>query len=162
MRGRKEEEVSPREAQNSAERRQRIPFGAPKRKLSLDQATAERLQGKVPRWITDKDGRISAAQAGGYEFVTAEGGEKVGDSGVTESGGSHIRKLVGKHEDGSPQYAYLMAIDKEFYDEDQRAKEAVNAKVDESVRRGTGEMAAANAELHGRGGTYLKDVQYQP
>lgn len=161
MRGRRTEEDT-REAQTSAQRRQRIPFGTPKRKLSLDEATAERLKGKVPRWIIDKDGRIPSAQAGGYEFITAEGTEKVGDTVQSEEGGKNIRKLVGKHEDGSPQYAYLMAIDKEFYEEDQRAKEAVNAKVDESIRRGTGEMASANSELRGRGETYLKDVQYQP
>lgn len=71
------------------------------------------------RVINDQDDRLARAQEAGYEFV--ESSEKLGDPRVAEASaiGSAVSKPVGGGVTG-----YLMRIPKEFYDEDQAAKEA--------------------------------------
>lgn len=127
-----------REATVARERKQRVPFGTMQSKMALDTKTLDKCtaNGMVPRWINDENHgqRIKSAQEGGYEFITAEG-TTVGNKAVDEA--SKVRKLVGSHKDGSPKYAYLLAIHKQFHEEDMQAKEAVNRKVDDSIRAGT-------------------------
>lgn len=71
------------------------------------------------RVINDQDDRLARAQEAGYEFV--ESSEKLGDPRAAEGTtlGSAVAKPVGGGVTG-----YLMRIPKEFYDEDQAAKEA--------------------------------------
>lgn len=155
----------------NAGRKERIPFGAMRSKLAMDPETTKRYNeaGKVLRWINDTEGgnRVRAAQAGGYEFCTADGSEVAGtpDGSAAIEEGKMIRKHVGSDENGKPKYAYLMAIDKEFYEEDQRAKEAVNQKVDAAIKGGT--LAKGGTERISENGTeqgksYIKQVDYRP
>lgn len=150
-----------RAAETSESRRKRAPFGVPKKKLNLDDATMQRLKddGLVPRWVNDVGSRIHEALAGDYNFVNNPN-VKVGDT--EESVDARIRKQVGTQKTGEPLYAYLMAIKKEFYDEDQEAKEEINKKVDHAIRGGnpTGlKHHGINPEL---GGSTVKNIDYQP
>ena len=125
------------EAQSTG-RRKRTPFGSLNMKLSVDQATLDNLKkrGMVARWINDDNHgqRIKDAYAGDYEFVEATGNEVIGNSAADVD--KRIKKLVGTEKDGSPKYAYLMAIKSEYHAEDQAAKEQINSKVDETIRAG--------------------------
>lgn len=143
-------------------RRKRTPFGVMRLKMSLDAETMKRLEAenKIPRWINDDDHgqRIMNAREGDYEFVESVG--QVGDKAVDAD--RRIRKLVGSHKDGSPKYAYLMAIPKEFYEEDQKAKEAVNQQVDDTIRAGSPKGSRPLNMAPDQGGTYVKDINYTP
>jgi hypothetical protein len=146
-------------------RTDRIPFGVLRQKLNLDKATEARLKREklVPRWINDDDfgQRIKDAQSGGYEFVTADGTEKIGDAKELQDSNKAIKKLVGTHRDGSSKIAYLMAIPEEFYNEDQAAKEEVNMRVDNAIRGGN----PAGLKHHGvdpkHGSTYKKNIKLE-
>ena len=149
------------------DRKDRVPFGTMKSKLTLDAQTVKRFadQGKVPRFVNDADGgvRIGQAQAGGYEFVTADGSEFIGtpDGTMGPESGSLITKPAGKDENGKSYRAYLMAIDKDLYEEDQAAKEEVNKKVDDAIRGGT--LANGGTEvIPGKGKSYIKQADYKP
>lgn len=148
------------------DRKDRVPFGTMKSKLTLDAQTTKKLAeaGKVPRVIND-DGSMRIAQAlqGGYEFVVSGGETYLGDSdgSAIPDCGSLIKKYVGKNDKGEPMYGYVMAIDKELYEEDKAAKEAVNKKVDDAIRGGT--LANGSTEkIPGKGETFIKQVDYRP
>ena len=81
--------------------------------------TAEQRKGYVRRWVNDVDGRIQMFEEAGYEAVTTP--TQVGDeiAGSASQVGSVVRKPV-----GGGVTAVLMEIPKEFYSEDQAAKEA--------------------------------------
>jgi hypothetical protein len=148
-------------------RTERIPFGVPRLKLDIDQATKINLKGKgrVPRWINDSDTRISDAMAGGYEFVNDDRlpvSTEQQEGTEAQSQERRIRKAVGKNEDGSTKYAYLMAIPEEFYQEDQAKKEERNKMVDIAIKGG----APPGLDNHGvspdKGRSYVKNVDYKP
>ena len=101
-----------------AERKQRVPLGVLRPKLA-----AKVRSGRVGRWLNDDGGRINDGLDGGYEFEKDKEGNK-------------IRKTVGKRKDGSEIHAYLMSIDKTFYDEDQATKQADINKVEEQIFSG--------------------------
>jgi hypothetical protein len=129
---------STRKASNTRARRKRVPFGVMRQKLSVDQKTLDDLKkkGKVPRWINDTGNRLMEAQESGYEFV--ENREKAIVTGTEEEEhDKRIRYQVGKDSNGLPTFAYLMAIKKQFYDEDQAEKERINAMVDQSIKAGS-------------------------
>lgn len=140
--------------------RERIPFGVPKRKMNIDADTAKRIAGKVPRWINDTDTRVVEAQRGGYEFV--EGEVKTGDAATKENKNRRVRKAVGKNADGSTRYAYLMAIDKEYYAEDQAEKEKTNKKVDDAIRGGQPNGLQHHGVNSSQGGVVVKNIEYNP
>jgi len=101
------------------DRTKRVPFGVRQQKLAKDP-----IKGFQQHWFNDNGkGRIEAAEAAGYEFVMGPDGQKV-------------KKLVGRGEDGKGMNAYLMKLPDEYAEEDRKAKEAENAKVDEAIRRG--------------------------
>jgi hypothetical protein len=118
-------------------------MGARRYKLQLSQADAKAFEdaGFVTRWVNDADGRVQSALAGGYNFVLPDEARSVGATeihqGNTDVGGK-VSKVVSR---GEPIIrAYLMKIEKEYYDEDQQAKEQGNMKVDEALRGdGSGE-----------------------
>jgi len=147
-------------------RTERVRFGGLKRKLNLDSATEKRIKADnlVPRFINDSDHgqRLRDAEAGGYKFIEAEGTEKVGDAEELQERDRRIRRLVGTNKDGSPQYAYLMGIPKEFYDEDQAEKEKENLKVDEAIRGGNPKGLKHHGIPRSQGDTYVKNVNYKP
>jgi hypothetical protein len=136
-------------------RRKRVGFGVAKLKMNLDDDTMKRLnaEGKVPRWFNDKEDRIQRALESDYEFVTYDG-VRVGDKEEGEDD-RRIKKHVGRG-----VYAYLMAIPKEYYDEDQAAKEETNMMVDEAIRGGT-PPGVETPNVAG-GGTYKGNIQYKP
>ena len=80
----------------------------------------------VYRWVNDTTGRIERFKAAGYEPVTAD--VEVGTKAVDRNSklGSVITRSV-----GGTITAVLMRIPKEWYDEDQAAKQA---QIDESDR----------------------------
>jgi len=149
------------------DRKERVPFGTMKSKLTMDAATMKRFkeEGKVPRWIKDTDAgnRLRAAQQGGYEFCTADGTEYAGtpDGSAGFEAGNLIRKVTGKGENGKPEYSYLMTIDQELYEEDKATKEAVNRKVDDAIRGGT-LPGGGTEKIPGQGETYIKQADYRP
>lgn len=153
-------------ARGRQDRRARVPFGVQRRRMTLDSATEARLKakGKIPRWVNDDDhgSRLQQAQDGSYEFMTAAGTEAVGDAQEQQERDRRIRKLVGTHKDGSPKYAYLMAIDKELSDEDQREKEKTNRMVDEAIRGGNPSGLGHHGVSPDKGGTHVKNVDYNP
>jgi hypothetical protein len=112
----------------------RIPLGRHRPKLSVSSSNIP--AGKVPRWVNDKDGRIKDALDGGYEFVN-DPNAKVGEDTLNARlPGNAISRQVGTREDGSPLTAYLMVIDKELYDEDQKEKLASVNAIDEAIKAG--------------------------
>lgn len=84
-------------------------------------------RGLISRWVNDSGDRILRFREAGYEFVTTKGilvGERTAEQNpeMGESIGSIVCKRVGQ-EDGIPIMAYLMAIEEEFYAEDQKKKQ---------------------------------------
>ena len=136
-------------------RKERIPFGAARQKLSV--ASKE---GKVRRWVNDVGGRCQLAGDGGYEFVTDDD-LKIGETSIgsgNQALGSRVSRIVGTQPDGSPLVAFLMEIDEEFYKEDQEEKQKKIDLVDAQIQRG-------NIEGHvGRDGRYIpkEGITYKP
>jgi hypothetical protein len=109
--------MSPRGIPNNrpegrANRPTRTPIG------TRNKLTAPPREGYVRRFVNDVDGRIQMFEDAGYEAVRAP--TQVGDpmAGDSSQLGSVVRKPVGGGVD-----AVLMEIPKEWYDEDQLAKE---------------------------------------
>jgi hypothetical protein len=123
----KEEKVI-RTAADRNLRKKRKPFGIPRSKLGVD-IPEEDLNKYHYHWINDVGGRLSEAQNGDYEFVSSK------ELGLGDRE-SKIKVLVGTNEDGSPMYAYLMRINKEWYDEDQQELQKLNDRIDEQIRKG--------------------------
>jgi len=145
-----------RKTSTQERRKKRVPFGVPRHTLTVDEETRKKYESeeKVLRWFNDDDrGRIQRALDGGWEFVTDE--VKVGDD--EEEQEVRIKKRVGRD-----QYAYLMAILKEWYDEDQLAKEEKNQMVDAAIRGGKPPGLDDHGVAKGSGGSYVKGVDYAP
>ncbi len=104
----------------------RIPFGTPQTKL----AVCMELPGYFLYWTNDQDGKLEAAQAGGYEFVT---NKEIGEA----RDGTQVKRLVGSTKDGSPLYAYLMKIKQEWHQEDLDQLSAVDDKFESAIREGS-------------------------
>jgi len=89
---------------------------------------------KVARWVNDVSDRIIRFREGGWEFIT-DTGVCVGEKTVEASRdcGSTIRRLVGTGPNNEPLYAYLMAISKDWYNEDQERKQDRVDELEESI-----------------------------
>ena len=107
-------------------RAKRIPFGIARTKLEVPMT----LEGYHLHWVNDTPGRVMEAQRGGYEFTLPK------EIGLPESD-SQVKRLVGKHEDGSAMYAYLMKIEMSYYDEDQAKIQSEVDQFDRAIKRGT-------------------------
>lgn len=135
--------------QQESPRRQRIPVGVPRLKLN-----APNKEGYVRRWVNDDNTRLQDFEAGGYSFVhNVQAGDARGANDITarESVDSRVSRVVGKNEDGTPLRAYLMEIRKDWYDEDQRAKQARIDEQEAQMRRG----ADSEGNQPGRDGRYV-------
>lgn len=108
-----------RESQVEENRPKRTPVSQARDVLSVEMPS-----GKVGRWVNDQGNRLQKFLQGGWEFVTDKG-TVVGEKTVEASRGvgSVVHRLVGTKENHEPLYAYLMVISKEWYDDDQDAKE---------------------------------------
>lgn len=113
--------------------RKRVPIGGRRTKLQLSQNELDALKDYKLRWINDSQGRIPAAEAGGYEFVSPEEASSLGE-GAIHAGNSDLGARVSKVVDRHGTRAYLMKIRKDWYDEDQAEKEKQNALVDQQLR----------------------------
>lgn len=154
-----------REEQAKKARKQRVKFGDARLRMNIDPATADKLKrdGLVPRWVNDVKGRISELQMRGYDFVRDPDKEiQAGEDDNNTDMGSAVSKIVGTNADGSPMRAYLMAQDKENYEEDQALKEQVNMKVDEAIRAGEPMGPNASSVNSKDGKTYAKNIEYKP
>lgn len=115
--------------------KRRIPLGQYRSKMSIDSLDIDREK-VVPRWINDVGGRIRDALEGGYQFVN-DPNAKIGEDPQQSQGmGSAVNIRVGTKEDGSPQMAYLMTIDRDLYEEDQAYKQRLVDEIDESIKHG--------------------------
>ena len=114
----------------SKRKNQRTPFGVPRSKLTINGA---KIPGYMLRWINDQDNRILEAYEGGYEHVTKDEIPNIGDKNVVDMGdlGTVVSRVVGNHASGEPMRAYLMKIDQELYEEDQRLKEELMTDVED-------------------------------
>lgn len=117
-----------REEQTEIKRPQRIP---------VSQANRDRLkvagidqENFMHRWVNDSEGRLQAFLDGGWEFVDSLG-KPVGQ-GVDATAGTSSKFSKGV---GRGVIAYLMRIPKEFWLEDQDAKEReLKAREAENIR----------------------------
>jgi len=147
-------------------RTKRVPFGRPMLKMSIDNKLRARLEkaNLVPRWFNDDNHgqRLVQAQEGGYQFVTADGSEFIGDTLETPDKDRRIKKIVGTEKSGEPKTAYLMAIPKKFYEEDLQSKEEQNLMVDAAIKGGTPSGLKNHGVSPELGGASLKNVEYKP
>lgn len=73
----------------------------------------------VYRWVNDVEDRIEVFKRGGWQLVDEK--HKIGDRQVDSS--SNVDQVITKNV-GAGRTAYLLRIEKEFYQEDQAAKAA--------------------------------------
>jgi len=99
----------------------RIPIG-----LNNDiTAVRDTPDGFKDHWVNDNPGRLEKLKLAGYEHVESA---QVGDVGVD---GSHNEEGVVSRDMGKGVTAYLMRQRREYFDEDQAAKQA---RIDETVQ----------------------------
>lgn len=89
----------------------------------------------VYRFVNDTGSRISNFKSAGYEFVEDKD-LVVGDSRVFDPSDLGSAKRVTSN-DGTA--SYLMRIKKEYYDEDQAAKAALNDETEKAMKRDAGQ-----------------------
>ena len=113
-------------AKRTPERKSRVPVSGNRDILTISNQEA----GYVYRWVNDSPGRIEMFKQGGWELVTHN--TEVGDRTADTSRGtdSLVTKAV-----GNDITAYAMRIKKEWYDEDQAAKQAEVDRSEESMKR---------------------------
>jgi len=129
-----------RESERSKGKTERVPFGGFRLKLQLSEADALAFKArkKVPHWFNDEGGRIERAKGAGYDFVKPEYALSLGQGALHRDGNdpeSDARVSLVVNRDPVVR-AYLMEISEKFWKQDQRAKEAVNAQVDEALALG--------------------------
>lgn len=120
-----------RGASAAAERKDRVPLGVARTKLTVPQRAGYRR-----RWINDDGkGRLQAAANGGYTFVT-DPDLKVGEDGGGDKPDSRVSRIVGRTQEGKPMRAFLMEIPRELYKADQTSKQSALDEVDRAIRKG--------------------------
>lgn len=92
------------------------------------------VQGKDPdkvyRIVNDEADRIARFQEGGYELVPDEA-VKVGDNRVSKTSSEGTVKQVSV---GGGRKAFVMAIKREWYEEDQKAKQQLVDDQESTIR----------------------------
>jgi hypothetical protein len=126
--------VDAKKAAERAPRKTRKSFNGTTGKLSV----GNQIAGYHMHIFNDEPGRIEEALAVGYEFVLPDevGGVTTNVVSRNTDIGDKVRFLVGTNAKAEPQYAYLMKIQQEFYEEDQAALQAGNDRVDDAIRGG--------------------------
>lgn len=110
---------------------------------------------KIGRWINDVDNRIEMALNSDYEFVTNKDNAHIGNGIRNENTdiGSKISKIVGSGKNGEPIRAYLMMIDRDWYEEDQAKKEEKNNMIEQAIRvpgYGAGQKGLEKSSMYGK------------
>jgi len=85
------------------------------------------------RWVKNEGDRVLKLQRRGYRPVLNDMTIQVSGD-ISTDHDQWISKKTGRLDTGAPQESYLMATKKDFYNEDQGAKEADLAKVDDAIR----------------------------
>lgn len=126
-----------------AERRKRVRVGQamPKLGLSPEQEQYFNEKGEQYHWFNDTTGRLQLKESQDWRYVTqdelqAGGIGRVGDVTAREGLGDKVTRVVGTKDNGEPILAYLMAIPKEFYEDDQAAKSEGVIKKQEAMLSG--------------------------
>lgn len=130
----KAEAKAARKVEDRPIRGKRESFNGTEGKLRI----GHQIEGYHTHIFNDTPGRIEQALRVGYEFVTPDevGGTATNVVSRNTDIGDKVRFLVGTDGD-APQYAYLMKIKQEFYEEDQDKLQAKNDLTDEAIRGGT-------------------------
>jgi hypothetical protein len=110
-------------------------FGGLRLKLSVP----VQIEGMHMYWVNDdNDGQMEELLAWGFEFVqkseihaNREARSKIV---LDESVDSRVSRFVGKHEDGSPQKAFLLKCSDEVWAENERHKQAQADTWDNQIR----------------------------
>ena len=150
-----------RVSERSEGKRARVPFGGARLKMQLSPQDMKRFQerGMVPRWFNDEGGRIERALGAGYDFVKPEHAGSLGQGALHQDGNdpeSNVRVSLVANRADKVERAYLMEIKKEYYDEDQAAKQAVNNQVDEALAAGGAGGEELGSNKYGEGVTYSR------
>lgn len=123
----------------SRTKRERVPMGGSRMRLDVKLKDPKQKEKFVFRWFNDQDSRIEDASAAGYEPVQKDEVVGVGQTELHQDNSdlnSRVSKVVGRAEGNVPIRAFLMKIPREFYDEDQAAKDRRNAESDRALRGG--------------------------
>lgn len=115
-------------------RSKRTSFNGTEQKLAVNSL----IEGYHLHTFNDTPGRIDKALSAGYEFVSQDevGGVPTNVVSRNTDIGDKVRYLVGTDGNNNPQYAFLMKLRQEFYEEDQNALQAKNDKIDKAIRGG--------------------------
>lgn len=112
------------------QRQDRVPVGGPRDILSVPNQDPN----YVYRWVRDDMGRIDQFKAGGYEVV--ERGHRVGESTVDKGTRLGTAYTMSR----GTATLVLMRIPKEWYDEDQAAKQGQVDALDSAMKQETKTM----------------------
>ena len=127
-----------------ADRKKRIPFGVPHRKLAFTGR-----QGYKRRVINDVGDRINRALEGGYTLVEKEGAKFLDPD--TSNRNDSLNNSVSKTVNSDGTKGYLMEIPIAYYAADQKAKQDRINQTEDALRVG--------ADAHGKPG---KQGRYVP
>ncbi len=113
------------------------------RRTPIGQRNVLNVQGKedgyVYRIVNDTGDRIQQFLDAGYELVDANS-VRVGDKRVNQSTPEGTKAQVSV---GGGQKAFVMRIPKEYYEEDQAAKQAEVNRLEESIKK---QVSSGNAD----------------
>lgn len=136
----------------------RVPMSIPTLKLQ-----AAEIPGFHLHWMSGTQGRISQALRAGYQFVSPEevnltNPDIAGAFGATNSSdlGTRVSALAGGEADGQAARLYLMKLPEEFWQEDQRLRDAANEKTAAMLRGGS---AVGDVNPHGNSQQYIPEAQ---
>lgn len=127
-------------AESKNARRERRPLGTARQKLEVE----DRDEAYRYRWILEE--RTRFAIQGGYEPVLTSGDEYNRESEEHNDMSSWTAVQAGKTESGKPRMQYLMRIRREWYEEDQKSKQAELDKVDAAILHGVSPVENPHGE----------------
>lgn len=113
-------------------RSNRKPFGSLQQKLAYPER-----EGFHRHWFNDVPGRISQAEAAGYEHVK-------------DKDGKNVSAVVGIAEAGGPLHSFLMEIPQEWYREDMAAQELENEERMAAIRNPRPRIEGADERDQGK------------
>lgn len=112
----------------------RTPVGGNTQKLFIPEELKD--PNFVYRWVVDSPGRVRRFEAAGYEVVEDDRIEVAKDNmDSSRYGVSAVVTHVGRTRDESNTPAVLMRIHKDYYEEDQKAKEEEIREIESSMYR---------------------------
>lgn len=109
------------------------------------------------RWFVDRRDRLQQALMAGYRPVLLGDGEtdftRINNDNNLADQGQWICMKTGNHDGAQPEFSYLMAIKKEWHEEDQAKKQGVVDQLDEAIHGGNlGKLARPEMETQNQQG----------